>query len=215
MSSVTPVNANRNRPIRTVLLGAGAAAALIVGAAPPAAATTTTSTPQRRPLSGCVTHGGTFSGGLTGSGIWSMSSCASVDRATRTVLGYSKLHRSEGLSRDTLYSVVSLLITDRTGRLIGFSQPRRPDLLHTWSAPLRGTNPTAAGTHAVMMQAQRLLFAGAMPTPLLAAPSVAEGVLTRAVAAHQTVPQVLATLGPAAQATCLPPYPCPILPPTR
>jgi hypothetical protein len=156
-----------------------------------------------------------FAGGLTGSGIWSMTSCASANFATRTVQGHSQLHRSDGLSRDSLYSVVSLLITDRAGRLIGFSQPRRPDLLHSWTAPLRGATRRTAGTRVVMMQAQGLLFAGAMPIPLLAAPSVAEGVLTRAVAAHQTVPQVLAILGPAAQPTCLPPYPCPIQPATR
>ncbi len=65
-----------------------------------------------------------------------------------------------------------------------------------------------------MMQAQALLFPGAMPNPLISAPSFAEGVLTRAVAAHQTLPQVLATLGPAAQPTCNPPDPCPIQPPT-
>ena len=209
MSFIAHAATRHTRPIRTALLAVITGAALTMGAAAPAIATPATNIPQSRPLTGCVTHSGMFSGGLSGSGSWSMSSCGTVNLKTRTVLGYSQVHRSTGLSRDSLYSVVSLLITDRTGHLIGFSQPRRPDLLHGWTAPLRGATHPAAGTHAVMLQAQGLLFPGAMPNPLLSVPSFTEGVLTRAVAAHQTVPQVLALLGPAPQPTCQPPSPCP------
>jgi len=97
-----------------------------------------------------------------------------------------------------LYSVVSLLAVDRNGNLAGFSRPLELNASQAWSAPLRGAARPAAGSRTVMLQAQGVLFPGAMPTRLLADPSLASQILDQALAAHLPLARVLAEFGPAA-----------------
>jgi len=149
------------------------------------------------------------SGGPARQGSWLMSSCGAASFTRRSAVGVSWFYASPGLRHPRLYSVVSLLAVDRNGNLAGFSQPLELNASQAWSAPLRGAARPAAGLQTVMLQAQGVLFPGAMPTRLLADPSLATQILDQALAAHLPLARVLAEFGPAAQPTCQPPLPCP------
>ena len=207
--------ARRARPFASLLLTAAGAVGLPAVLAVPAVATGPTLPAAGRPSASCVTHRGVVSGGPARQGSWLMSSCGAASFTRRSAVGVSWFHNSPGLTHPRLYSVVSLLAVDRNGNLAGFSQPRELNASQTWSAPLRGTARPAAGSRTVMLQAQGVLFPGAMPTRLLADPSLATQILDQALAAHLPPARVLAEFGPAAQPTCQPPLPCPAPRPVR
>jgi len=200
------------RPCASLLLSEASAVGLLgllAVLAVPAVAASPTMPAAGRPSASCVTHRGSVSGGPAGRGSWSMSSCGSASLVRRSVVGVSWFKASPGLTHPRLYSIVSLLAVDRNGNLAGFSQPLELHTSQGWSAPLRGAVRPAAGSRTVMLQAQGVLFRGAMPTRLLADPSLATQLLEQALAAHLPVARVLAEFGPSAHPTCQPPLPCP------
>jgi len=198
------------RPCVSLLLTAASALGLLAVLSVPAMAASPTLPAAGRPSASCVTHRGVVSGGPARQGSWSMSSCGAASFTRRSAVGVSWFYASPGLTHLRLYSVVSLLAVDRNGNLAGFSQPLELNASQAWSAPLRGAARPAAGLRTVMLQAQGVLFPGAMPTRLLADPSLASQILDQALAAHLPLARVLAEFGPAAQPTCRSPLlPCP------